>query len=581
MKRHTYPVRRMFIVMIGVTSLLVTIWLQVVRWQVLYAREQPRGEGNVYDMHMGTIVDSLGMPLAFDAPTYTLTVDKRQLQPEELPQVQSWLISLGIPEEEVRRTLQQDLDTVEFRHLPYEVAQAARKKVQDIVERRGRLWLRVDTVWIRSFPQGRLAAHVLGFRNWASPPQLYGGVHEFYQSFLLRGEGLQPEFARPGERPGGISPYFPSPYERDLVLTLHTGVQYWVEQELDRAVERYQARGGVVIVMDPWDGRILAMASRPTFDPNTFYLADPKAWTNRAVSEAYEPGSVVKALTFAAAVDSGVVTETTTIMDTGIIQYGPVVIRNAQRKAYGRVTPEQILAYSLNVPTAHVASMLGPETFYRYMDLFGFAQLTEVDLANEVAGSMRHPRDPTWNISDLASNSFGQGMNVTPIQLIRAMAVIANGGVTITPHVLQGYEKDGVYWDVQWPHGARIIKESTARTLTRWLTAAVEHISVPDRASVPVAGKTGTAQVPDLEHGGYKENEQNVTFVGYFPADHPQVIMLVYLESPKKGPLAVDPNYIWAFNTAYPTFVRIADHIVPLLDISGEDGVERNPGGGE
>ncbi len=570
MDRYSYPVRRMFIVLIGVAGLLVAIWLQVVRWQVLYAREQPRGQVDADQVHMGTIVDTVGMPLAFDAPSYTLVVDKRQLPPDALPRVREWLISLGIPEERVQAKLSQNLNTVEFRHLPYEVAQAARRKVQEIVDAGDPLWLRVDTVWIRAFPQGSLAAHVLGFRNWATPPRAYGGVHEFYETFLLTGEGYHPEFAHEAERPGGISPYFPSPYERDLVLTLHTGIQYWVERELDWAVARYEAAGGAVIVMDPNDGRILAMASRPTFDPNRFYEAGADAWINRAISEPYEPGSVVKALTFAAAVDSGTITETTTIMDTGVIRYGSVVIRNSQHKAYGRVTPEQVLVYSLNVPTAHVAAMLGPETFYRYMDLFGFARRTEIDLANEAKGSMRHPRDPTWSVSDLASNSFGQGMSVTPIQLIRAMAVLANGGYAVTPHVVQGYEKDGVYREVEWPRGARILRESTTRLLTRWLTAAVDHISIPDRAPVPVAGKTGTAQVPDLEHGGYKPDAQNVTFVGYFPADRPRVIMLVYLKEPHKGPLAVDPNYIWAFNTAYPTFVRIADHIVPLLDIQTE-----------
>lgn len=568
MRRSSYPVRRMFIVLLGVVGLFVAIWLQVVRWQVLYAREQPSDwQAAASPQNMGTIVDTLGMPLAFDAPAYTLVIDRRLIPEGQEAQIRQWLVDLGIPGEQVERTWAQDLPVVEFRHLGYEVAEVARQQILVLQERNITPWLRVDTEWIRVFPQGTEAAHVLGFRNWERPPRSFGGVHEFYEFFLLTGQGFQPEFVHLAERPGGTSPFFPSPYDRDLVLTLHMGVQHWVEQELARAVERYEAKGGTVIVMDPRDGRILAMAIQPTYDPNRFYEANQDQWLNRAIASPYEPGSVVKALTFSIAVDTGAITETTKILDTGSMPYGSIMIRNSQHKAYGPVTPEQILTYSLNVPTAKVAIMLGPETFYRYMDLFGLARRTEIDLAGEVAGLMRHPRDPMWSISDLASNSFGQGLAVTPIQLIRAMAIIANGGRAITPHVVRGFERDGHYWEVEWPMGTRVIREETARTVTRWLTTVVDNISVPDRTTLRVAGKTGTAQVPDLEHGGYKPDAQNVTFVGYFPAENPQVIMLVYIEQPQKGPLAVDPSYIWAFNTAYPTFVRIADHIIPLLDI--------------
>ncbi len=570
MYRQTYPARRMFIVIIAITGLLFAIWLQLVRWQVLYAQSSPTVRQEEPSPHMGNIVDAHGVLLAFDAPRYTLGIDKRVIPPDEKEDARAWLLAQGFSSDQVAKALDGSSPVTEFRGVTYRVADAAKAHIQELINSGRRVWLRVDVNWVRAFPQGSVAMHVLGIRDWQRPPKAVGGVHEYYAPFLSKGEELNLEYAREAAPPGGTTPFFPSPYKRDLVLTINTGVQYWVEQELAAAVERYQAKSGSVIVMDPRDGSILALANWPSLDPNRFYERDPSdpAWINRAVTQVYEPGSVIKAVTFAAALDAGAITTDTVIFDPGVWEYGGVIIRNSQQRGYGNVTPEEILAKSLNVPTAMVADRLGPTTFYRYLDLFGFGRLTEIDQAKENAGGYRRPRDSAWSLSDLATNSFGQAIKVTPIQMIRAIAAIANGGYLVRPHVLKGYQKGDTYFEMQTPPRQRVIQTKTARVLTSWLTKVVDSISIPDRVDgYRVAGKTGTAQVILPGESTYAKDEQNVTFVGFFPAEDPQVIMLVFLERPQRGPLSVDPKYIWAFNTAYPTFVRIADRIAPLLDI--------------
>ncbi len=574
MVRQAYPARRLLVVIIGVMMALVFIWLQVVRWQILYAASQPTAPDNDDLPAMGTVVDRRGFLMAMDVPTYTLTVDTNIIRKDEVAEVRAWLLEQGFDPAKVAE-VNVGQGTIDFTGVSFEQAQAARDIIAELWDQGRYPWLRVNPTWTRYFPNGPVAAHVLGFRNWSNVA--LGGVHARYADFLTTGRGLAPEWAEPASPPGGTSPMFPSPHRRDLALTIDVGVQYIAEKELARAVERYEALSGAVIIMDPRDGRIWALASYPTFDPNRFYAYDENAWMNRAVSMIYEPGSVVKAVTFAAAYDAGIITETTKIRDEAMIMYGGRPIRNSQGRGYGDVTPAEILARSLNVATAKVAVELNTHLFYQYLDRFGFGKKTEVDLAGEERGLVRRPGDPLWSLFDLAANSYGQGIGVTPIQLIRAMAVIANGGRLVTPHVLKGYYLEDTYHEVSPPPGPRVIQKKTARVLTKWLAGVVDAITVPDRVdNYRAAGKTGTAQVA-VDGGGYSETDVNVTFVGYFPVEDPQVIILVFLERPQKGPWEAAPEQIWAYNTAYPTFVRIADAVAPLLDIQTPARSEESP----
>ncbi len=576
MYRQAYIARRLFIMIILVFVTMALVWLQVVRLQVVGASD-PESSSETKEpplAPMGTIVDRNGLVLAIDAPSPTLYIAAYDLSDEQLLEVKQWLEEQGLGADawaEVLRARQENRAAA-IPGISRALAQAVEQKRNELFERNETPWLWTKMHWVRVYPNWPLAFHVLGYRNQEDPPRVQGGVHAYYKDFLAYCRGLDPDRKEPAPLPGGASPFLPSPFRCDLVLTIDATIQYAVEQELDRAIETYEPHSATAIVMDPRDGSILALASRPVFDPKRIYT-DPQevgeALRNRSVSMLYEPGSVVKAITFATAYDAGIIREDTLIKDEAELRYAEGTIRNSQGKGYGLVDPGTILALSLNVATARVAIRTGPDIFYRYLEAFGFGRPTEVDMANEYAGIVRWPGRKDWSFFDLATNSFGQGISVTPMQLIRAMAVLANGGILVRPHVLEGYYQHDTYYRVDWSTRRRVIQPRTARVVTGWLVGAVEemaNLGIRDRVQgMRVAGKTGTAEIPSEE--GYTEQDRNVTFVGYFPADDPRVIILVMMERPQKGPGIDSVSWLWAFNTAYPTFVHIANAILPYLDL--------------
>ncbi len=424
----------------------------------------------------------------------------------------------------------------------------------------------------RRYPNGDLAAHLLGFVTY----ELTGtyGVEGFYD-LLLKGTDAAPD---PIE--GGMAYYqgetVPIAFQQralpqdgtHLVLTLDRNIQYLVEQELAKAVEQYQADSGTIIVMVPQTGAILAMANYPSYDPTRFYEA-LELHTNPAVSHQYEPGSVFKIITMAAGLDAGIITPDSTFYDSGEIKVGGAVIKNPDRLAHGLVTMTDILAYSLNVGVAYVSTSLGEETFYAYLKSFGCGHPTGVDLDGEVAGTLKEPGSEDWYRSDLGTNSFGQGIAVTPLQMITAVAAVANHGVLMKPYVVEQIvlgsgngDDQGVI--VTQPTVVRqVVSAQTAEQLTDMLVEAVERGA--ELATVPgydVAGKTGTAQIPVGDH--YDPELTIASFVGYAPADDPQFIVLVKIDKPRLDP--------WGAEVAAPVFRIIAEQLFVLLDVP-PDGV--------
>ncbi len=567
MRRETYPVRRMTLVGLALMSLVALIWLQAVHLLLLRDRTPTAvvAVAASLDRPMGVVVDRHGYLLAADKPTYTVVVE-RALFPDALwPDIEAWLASQGLRAEDAVR-----LDGGRrwfFRDVSPEVAAAVRQKRDDLLDAGYGLWLNVNVRWRRWYPHGPTAVHVLG--GSTLDRTFWGGTQQVYADFLRECRPLYPNRATPADWPVGPSAFLPSSTGCDLVLTLDLGIQYLVEKVLAEDAARYEAEWAVAVVMDPRDGRLLAAASWPTLDPNApSATVDERAYWNRITAFLYEPGSVVKAMTWATAVDTGLVTTTTRFQDQAAWEYGNIRIQNADLRGHGEVTPEEVLALSLNVPTAQVATQIGPHTFYRYLGQFGLGRRTEVDIAPEMAEPIRQPGDPLWSWADLAVHSFGQGFRVTPIQLARAMAVIANGGYLVTPHVLAGFVRQDTYYEVAWPRGRRVIRQATARTLTRWLTTAVESLARYGKVpGLRVAGKTGTAQ-------NYEEDKPpDVTFVGYFPADAPRVLVLVAFGAPKKDAVSENPYQVWGATAAYPTFVRVVKAIRPLLDLpSNESG---------
>jgi cell division protein FtsI/penicillin-binding protein 2 len=416
--------------------------------------------------------------------------------------------------------------------------------------------LQIDPLPRRFYPQDSLMCHILGYVDFDGDGG--GGVEGYYQSELA-GEAASAKL--------NISPFFvqESVIARegsDLVLTIDRSVQYLVEQQLQEALEEYAAPSGTIIVMNPRTGAILAMASSPCFNPNEFYETDEDLLFNPIVSQQYEPGSVIKLLTMAAALDSGTVTPQTTYYDSGELWVGGHRTVNWDRAAHGTVDMTTLLSKSLNVGAATIATWMGADTFYDYYRRFSFGAPTGIDMMGEAAGLMPLPGDEIWTESFLSTNAYGQSLAVTPLQMITAVSALANDGELMQPYIVQEVRSaNGVL--VHEPEVmSRPISPETAQQVTAMAVTAVAR-EVPE-AKVPgytIAGKTGTAEI--AENGVYLDNATIASFIGWLPADDPEIIVLIKLDRPQVSP--------WGSQTAAPAFAKLANELVVLLNIPPDD----------
>lgn len=417
----------------------------------------------------------------------------------------------------------------------------------------------------RIYPMGDFASQVLGFVNFDSVGSY--GVEGAYNDVV-------------GGRPGKLigerdangnvialskSELDPPQDGADLVLTIDSAVQKIVEEALDEAIRTQRASGGTVIVENPKTGEILAMASRPSFDPNQFYaVSDPSAFNNPAIGAAYEPGSTFKTLVMALGLETGVVTPDT-VHDGG--QYkvipGGAKVYNALQVDFGPETMTQVLQHSSNLGAMWVAEQVGEDRLYRGLVSFGIGSPTGVDLAGEGGGILPLPGSPNWTPANLYTNAFGQGLAVTPLQLLNAISVIANGGQLMEPHVVKEIRgADGVK-QVQPRVVRRVISQKTAQTETDMLTTVMD--TTYKRFSVPgykIAAKSGTAQIPSPE-GGYESNATIGSLVGYGPAEDPQFAVLVKIDRPQETP--------WGEGAAGPAFQKIFHNLFLLYGIPPSD----------
>jgi cell division protein FtsI/penicillin-binding protein 2 len=352
-------------------------------------------------------------------------------------------------------------------------------------------------------------------------------------------------------------------------------MQLLVERELDATIKKHKASGGTIIIMDTRTGAILAMASRPSFDVTHLDLSDEgnvDLYRNRAVTDLYEPGSVFKTITMSAALNEGVVSPQSTYVDEGVARASGWTITNWDLGAHGVQTATQILTKSLNTGAVWLSQLLGPDRFYDYVQRFGFGLPTNVDLSGEAPGQVRTPADEGWAEVDMATNSFGQGINVTPLQLTTAIAAIANDGRLMRPYVVQEIRR-GDETQVTQPEVVRqVITPETANTLTEMMEAVVDGITTIYAISVPgyrVAGKTGTASIS--VPGGYKPDSYIASFAGFVPSDDPVLAMLVKIDEPKDVP--------WGSAVSAPVFARLASTLLPYLNVPPESPalVQGNP----
>ncbi|KAF0111089.1 MAG: cell division protein FtsI (penicillin-binding protein 3) [Chloroflexi bacterium] len=416
----------------------------------------------------------------------------------------------------------------------------------------------------RIYPEGTLAANVLGFYTYFDREngKGYFGVEEKYDDLLA---GVKQKVLIQLD-PYEMQEIPTAPAGASLVLTLDREIQSTVEKILDTAVKKNGAANGTVIVMDPKTGEILAMASTPRLNPNTYWdyekVFTPGIPFNKAVSQVYEPGSIFKILTMASALDAGTVKPDTPFIDTGIIEVGGWPIYNWDRGAWGAQNMVGCMQHSLNVCLAWVATQIGPTQFYEYLNRFGIGHRTNIDLAGEEAYPLSEPGDPMWYTVSLATNSFGQGVAVTPIQMVMAASAIANNGKMVAPHILHAYIQNGQQYNTNPQIVGMPITAETAQTLTQMLTISLEEES--SNALVEgyrVAGKTGTAEI--AVNGRYSSNSTNASFVGWGPVDDPKFLVYVWLEKPKSS--------IWGSVVAAPVFRDVVQELVVLMNIPPDE----------
>ncbi len=413
----------------------------------------------------------------------------------------------------------------------------------------------------RSYPERDLASNVLGFVTQDSNGNF--GVEQQYQDLLA---GLPENIWVPTD-PNRVQEMPQIPGGSSLVLTLDREIQAMVEDVLDEHIEKTGADSGTAIVMDPHTGEILAMTSTPRLDLNDYQdyvniFTDSKPY-NRAVGQIYEPGSIFKVVTMAAAIDLGLVTPDTPYLDRGIFNYGGITIRNWNGQAWGEQTMLGCLQHSLNVCLAELGSRVGQENFYKYVEAFGFSYPTGVDLFNEAGGTLRTPDETGWYPADLATNTFGQGLAVTPIQMVMAVSAFINDGKMVIPHIVKAVVQDGSQYNLSPQFAGQPISAETAHTMAQMLTDSLELES--SLALVPgyrLTGKTGTAQIP-TGTGTYDLNQTNTSFVGWGPADDPRFIVFVWLERPETS--------IWASEVAAPLFADIVERLVVLMNIPPDE----------
>jgi cell division protein FtsI/penicillin-binding protein 2 len=407
----------------------------------------------------------------------------------------------------------------------------------------------------RSYPQKEVASNIIGFVNEEG---VGFGVEAKFNDLLA---GTVQKIWVPLD-PNRVEEVPEIPTGASLILTIDREIQTAMEKLLDQSINETGSSGGVIVVADPGTGEILAMATTPRLDLNNFgNYADifPGSTPfNKAVSQSYETGSVFKVLTMAAGLDSGAVSPDTVFLDTGVFEIGGIYIYNWNSGAWGPQDMTGCMRHSLNVCLAWVASELTPSRFYSYMQSFGFGRLTGIEIAGEDPGRLKTPGDQDWYDADLATNSFGQGLSSTSIQMVMAISSIANDGKMMAPHIVRSLVNNGRQYNTSPQVVGVPVSAETARTLTDMLAVSLEiESSVALVDGYRVAGKTGTAEIPTQY--GYTSNMTNASFVGWGPVDDPRFLVYVWLEKPTTSP--------WGSVVAAPVFRQAVERLVILMNI--------------
>ena len=531
------------LVMIGILVILVFryAYLQIVQGDALAQRmrDQSGYEFRIQSLR-GAILDRGGKELAVSSMTKSLFVDPNHVYdthtPEEIASDIAPLI--GLTEQDILDDIARGGGFVwvkrRLEHTEYEAVRAV------IREKGYSDCLGFQNEAKRYYPNDALAANVIGFVG--TDDEGLDGVEQALDP-LLKGEVREERLTVDGQRRPILDSIFAgrrvygSDYCKTVSLTIDSTIQFMVEQELDRAMAENNPDSITAIVMDPKTGEILAMASRPSYNPNRFWEYPQENWKNRAVSFIYEPGSTFKAVIAGAALQESIVTPNQVFFDPGYVMVSGRRIQNWSNESYGAVTFTDIVKKSLNTGFAQVGLSLGAEKMMHYTRVFGFGERTGIDLPGEEEGILFNADD--MRDSDIATTAIGQSIAVTPLQLVTAMAAIANGGTLMHPYIVREIRNpDGSIYEERAPREIRRVLEPTVdRTLIGLLEQVVAS-GGGKKAGVKgyrIAGKTGTAQKIRRETAGYLEGRYIASFCGFAPVEDPIFTVLVMIDDPRGG----------------------------------------------
>lgn len=548
-------------------AVFLLIFGRLFYWQVFKSKQLSSVAAKQYSnkkeipTERGKIFSSDSYPLVLNGKSYLLYANPAQLKltPSELAEKLSPFLNEG---KSTRNKIDLLLD--KDKNSPWvSLANDLDLREKEIIEKLKISGLGFEDREKRYYPEASLSAQLLGFdgEDEQGNKKGYFGLEGYYDNELRGRPGTlffeQDALGRPiplsdesEEKPIA---------GRDLILYLDRPLQFLVENRLKKGVEKYKASSGLITVMNPKNGAILAMASWPSYDPEKYYLYESDFYRNPVISSSFEPGSIFKIIVMASALDAGVIgpQERCSNCDGPRTIYG-YTIKTWNEKYFPNSTVTDILVHSDNVGMVYVSEKLGKDLFYDYVKKFGFGNKTGIDLQGEDSPILRDKKN--WSRIDLATASFGQGIAITPIQLLTAVSAIANKGELLTPKVVKSIVEDGQKKFEAPTRKERIISEQAANQVKEMMIEAVEKGEAKwlKLNGYRIAGKTGTAQIPIEGH--YDPDKTIASFIGFAPAEDPKFVMLVCLKEPKTSP--------WGSETAAPLWFEVAKDIFRLWNIN-------------
>lgn len=550
----------------------LVISLRLFYWQIIMAPElQSKAEGQhlekvKIEAERGKILFSDGSMAVSVKPSFVLYGLPKVLSSEEKQKTASVLAQIIVqfnPNEDFeqikadfRSKLSQDLYWVILRkNIDLDIKKTIEKaKIKGIG---------FDFTTSRFYPEGSSSAHLLGFVGSDTKGENTGyfGIEGFYNGELKGITGVMKQEKDALGFPILVGSFFQTAPRngKNLVLNIDRNVQYIIEQTIKKGQDRFGAKSVSAVVMDPKTGAILAMASYPTYDPVNFSQFSSDYYKNPIVAENYEPGSTFKVLVMAAALNEEVVKpDTKCDICFGPLQISDFKIKTWNDKYYPDTSMTDTIIHSDNTGMVFAGKKLGIEKLFNYTENFGFGKMTNVDLQDEETSAIRSKKN--WREIDLATASFGQGIAVTPIQMVTAVASIANGGYLMEPHIVQKISDDKSSFEIKPKIVKKVLKEETTKTVTEMMVKAVDEGEAKwaKPKGFRIAGKTGTAQIPVAGH--YDPNKTIASFVGFAPADDPKFVMLVLYNQPSSS--------IFGADTAAPTFFEIAKELFNYYKIA-------------